>query len=1133
LNSNIEKGGNKMSFNVPTILIGLGGIGSQIANTVYGRVPLENRGRVAIHAFDTDANSISQLEHLRNCATQTSTNHSIGEYLRSNEELSKWFPTNAHLKRKTMTDGAGQVRAASRLAFRSAMSEGKLNAMWDGIERIFPVDSDTKTYNVRVIIISSLVGGTGSGIFLQIALYLREMLERKLGSDSVLIRGAFLLPDILVRSNTLNQTEWEAAQGNGYASLKELNAITLSASGHNKQNVTIELEYRPNQKDLEGRTAHAITDKHLPYDFCFLYDYENTKGQHLNNVSEYMDQVARSVFLQLFSPISAKSFSQEDNQIRNLVESFGQARYCGAGVSSLSYPYEDIVEYCALRWSVNGLDDSWLILDQLFNDEKKRYESDLRNGINTDKPELRQRFVSYFNGIVNTSERPNPFFRQLDLQIHEIGEKGKKGPQKADQFIAAVEDYVSDYLREDVELKEQYEADCEIDDVKLELKDQVRGEIGRVEAALQDYAIEINKKINESSQFIAYQVIDSDYRAPGGAAGDSFRLNTWILKKDSPIHPVGIRYVLYSIHNQLIEKIGNLNTENRRLKEQIDRYEEAYDLDKNDDKIEDAVERVDIALNQGIFTSLFKKPFKEFIQEYKNKANHQRDSLNRYKVSKLLENVFSAVNQSIKEMIQDWERFFEHLIETRDTLLGEINQLARKYESVSDPTKKYVLADKEMLEQNWERIRQSVDNGLLPDNISNKLYLSLYNRFIERKNNRDAAEFFKEMKVEVFYKENVLDYCRKELINKHHDKLDLTIIQALKTEAVRRGIDPDEHVYKRIKELDELAQPFVPMTKETRDLKFWGLHTECNDLLSEQARNELFDEKNIVDSAFKRNEIVCYRAHYGLAVSDFSKFTAGKNGSRPGVYYEAYHHLVTKLNEDENRTITPHLDRRWHLPAYMPDLNPDRAKLETNRTDRALLLGLIYGWLQLVNSDGVRVYQYSGNQGTKLLLKNNEKVKEETHLLHDALPHNPVIYDEILDRFQETQELQVRNKRDAAEHDFIRGALEVSKVKKEGIGNILDIVLAYDQENVTNSNNATLTEKADRLRQCLLNEIFDYFSNMYRPESAKRETAKLINKLWDGSHFKGRIGSDTEEYSKWVNDINKQLEALNQEKVLI
>jgi hypothetical protein len=1119
-----------MSFNVPTILIGLGGIGSNIANMVYGTVPPEQRERVAIHAFDTDASSISKLEHLRNSATQTSTSHSVNEYLHANPEVLKWFPNNPQIKRKTMTDGAGQVRAVSRLAFRSAMSQGKLNAMWDGIERIFPVDSHTQSYNVRVIIISSLVGGTGSGIFLQIALYLREMLERKLNSESVLIRGVFLLPDILVRSNTVDQTEWEAVQGNGYASLKELNAITLSASGNHKQNVTIELEYRPNQIDLEGRTAHAITDKHLPYDFCFLFDYENTKGQHLTNVSEYMDQVARSVYLQLFSPISARSFSQEDNQIRGLVESNGQARYCGAGVASLTYPYEEIVDYCGLNWSVSGLDDSWLLLDKLFYDEKKRHDDDLRNGINNEKPKIRELYVKYFEQIVNDQEKPNPFFRQLDFQVHEIEDKGKKGASKADIFLAEVEEYAKKVLRDDVELKEDYEDHCVLDGGKLKIKDRAKQEINRMESALEDYSKEINKKINEYCHFIVYQIIDAAYHSPVGGNGSRYQLNTWILKKDSPIHPVGVRYLLYSIHNKLLRKIAQLKEENRRFKEQIDRYQDIYDLDRNDGDVDDAVRRVDKALKQGFISSVFRNQFKDFIEEYTEKATHQLSTLNRYKYSMLLELVFSALNQSIKEMIEDWQRFFDHLIETRETLLMEINQLARKFDGVSDPTKRYVLANKEMLEQTWERIRQSVDHGFLPDSISQKIYQSLYNRFIERKNNRGSEEFYKETKVEVFFRENVLNFCRKELASKHHDKLDLTITQAIKIEAGRLGLDPNDYLYKRMKAIEELAQPYVPITNDYRSLKFWGLHTESYNLLSEQLQNELFNEKQIVDDAFKRNEIVCYRAHYGLSVSDFSKFSSGKNGKPPGVYYEAYHRLVGKLNEDENRTITPHLDRNWHLPAYMPDLNPERAELETNRTDRALLLGVIYGWLQLVNSDGKRVYQYSGNQGTKLLLKFGEKVEEDTFLLHEALPHNPVIYDEILERFQETQETQIRNNRNIQEHDFIRGALEISKVRKEGIRNILDLVLAYDQDFVSNP---LLTEQADRLRQCLLTEICEYFKKVKRSESAKRGAANLIYQLWKESEVRQRTPQDTEEYHKWLNDINNKLNSLNQERVLV
>ena len=56
-------------------------------------------------------------------------------------------------------------------------------------------------------------------MFLQIALYLREML-RKLQHHNILIRGAFLMPDVLVKTRTVSAKEFETVQANGYASLK-------------------------------------------------------------------------------------------------------------------------------------------------------------------------------------------------------------------------------------------------------------------------------------------------------------------------------------------------------------------------------------------------------------------------------------------------------------------------------------------------------------------------------------------------------------------------------------------------------------------------------------------------------------------------------------------------------------------------------------------------------------------------------------------------------------------------------------------------------------------------------------------------------------------------------------------------
>ena len=42
-----------------------------------------------------------------------------------------------------------------------------------------------------------------------------------------------------------------------------------------------------------------------------------------------MEQMANTIYLQLFSPMSTSHFAQEDNQIQQLAESSGKGRYCG------------------------------------------------------------------------------------------------------------------------------------------------------------------------------------------------------------------------------------------------------------------------------------------------------------------------------------------------------------------------------------------------------------------------------------------------------------------------------------------------------------------------------------------------------------------------------------------------------------------------------------------------------------------------------------------------------------------------------------------------------------------------------------------------------------------------------------
>jgi len=1127
-----------MPHNIPTLLIGLGGKGGQAVNDIYGMIPKESHSRVAIHAFDTDVNSLIKLQHLKGHMTQISSNRTVGEIRAEYPEVNAWFPSNPHLDRKSITEGAGQIRAVSRLAFWVAMKEGRMNGLLESIDRIFPVQRDNTIHSIRVFIISSLAGGTGSGIFLQVAMYLRELLESRYGRNSVLIRGAFLLPDLFVHTQLLDRREWENVQANGYASMKELNAITLSAAGKSAQSedgVTIELEYRPDQVDLEGNAVHAITEKQLPYDFCFLYDYENLKGQHLNSFSDYMDLMCRSIYLQLFSPISEKHLSQEDNQILELIASDGRGRICGAGVASIEYPYEDIVEYLALRRSIEGLSDNWLQLDKLYDKEMDQYENDLRRGIVREKPDRGERYIWNLNSMYEETQ-PNPFYKQVYRGAYEELDNGGAGDSKISLWLKKVEELVKGELKRD-ELLRTHEANCRIDEGKLRMKGQAKQEIGRVESRLAYYQEQIQKKVAEYRNSITYKIIEQDALASGWNQGKEYSLSSWFLSQPNPVHPITARYMLYQARIELHKRITAYREQNQQLRKRIEKYADAYQIGQSDRK-ETAQQRVDIALKQSRIASLFHNQFTQFRDEYLEKARRQLDALRRFEESLLLEQVTELVLRSVEQLCKDWERFFDNLKDTRANLTIELNRLETKFEHTEQTPRNYVLASRELLQRTWEENRRSFGNDSLPDDVAAEIYKAIYAHYCERLETRLPEEMLAEVKVEVLYRQHVLSYLREDIKRQCSDRIDIDVINAMKREtAMRLKMDVRAlragNLAVMTTALEELSSPFIPSIPNRRELLFWGLHPDALDALNAPERQELFGEHEVADPAFSKYELFCYRAHFGLKVQDFGKFSSGEmattSGRRPGDYYAAYKQRVDRLNREEP-TVTPHLDKRWHVPASMPDLNPKQAELDNKRNDRAFILGLIYEWLTVTNSHGKYLWQYNDRKTTRWIYRNGKEIEKELYLLHKGLLHNPIICEEILERASERLEQDKREYGEIVEnHLFVKNAASYTLSTKDNAKNILDLLLLYEKEDLSRPE---LPDRGNELRQQLLDEIEQYYietCGKHRERLAKRNAGLFIRQLWEDSVIRQSEPRDSYPYSRWDNLINRKLEELSKD----
>ena len=129
-----------------------------------------------------------------------------------------------------------------------------------------------------------------------------------------------------------------------------------------KYEKTVKLEFpRVGSNDVEEYNVR-------PYDFCFLFDAQNTEGKKLNSFNQYLDHAANCIYSQSIGPMNKRSNSSEDNTIRELCAERGRNRYAGAGSAMLIYPYEDVREYIALNWTKECVSSQWLVFDRMYKE---------------------------------------------------------------------------------------------------------------------------------------------------------------------------------------------------------------------------------------------------------------------------------------------------------------------------------------------------------------------------------------------------------------------------------------------------------------------------------------------------------------------------------------------------------------------------------------------------------------------------------------------------------------------------------------------------------------------------------------------------------------------------------------------
>ena len=978
---------NEKMVKVPTLLVGLGGIGCSIADMVSSMLDDEAKEYVGVVGFDTNENDLKKLSIK---TVQTSDDNKVNYFLQMYPEYVKWFPVNKFTANRDMKNGAGQIRAISRLAGLAAEKAGRFVVLEEEIKRILKHDRDKATGSVNVFIVGSITGGTGAGLFLQIPFFIKRFLKNEASIENVRIRGMFLSADLTknVQPSDINK---QAVMVNAYACMKELNAFYLTQN-MNDEDINLELDYysRKDSKEEAKEMTKAILAEQSDNDFGDFFDDETDMTSiesdakditedganipyHAFYLIEGMDndggvgnasldtvkkQVARMAHTILFSPVKSEAESTEDNLILQEMEGGGMNRYSSAGLCCLIYPYEVVREYVTLRWVKDLVKEEWLLIDKSYEEEVDIAYSNQKTDPSVKIPKLEDSYIRLFKKEISGKEGSRLGHLRGDAFI-ENPDDFNNPISKTSRLLRKIDAEADDILGDEdlVSLKEE----CKINMKLANSLDTAGKEFERVYDALDDLQRKMNSVVKEHRNQIANDVF------PVKAVS----LNQ---KKDNPlcmynmlvnVHPVAARFICYDKMKQLDKKIEVL--ENSIESADLMGYEDIDFYGTEKDGVQDAAEAVTFIKNKNIpLINTGKKPLHMLLIKFQQMISNQIMILENYGKDSLLLSTYKILRERFGIMAEYYAGFFNNIEQAIKDNDERIDKLEKAYAHPSyGEIPVYASTDAfRMIYQDF-RLKASF---VLPDDTKKAVFDEIFGIVAgmienkskeyteEQKRIRDASIH---KKLADIFQNGIVNTLETLVISKGKGIVDMNIKQAIAKELeLKEGIlntsdaafekQRVEYESKLIYQAMGMATPmFAAESKpDFTETIYMGIHPDAAEFAGKSAdraatKDRLVSNKTketdnkpvcvLMEEEFSPYEIICFKAKHKYMIEDLVKY------KKDSEFAKAYEKRINSLGKapttegvDSYKTVVnPHLNRFWHEEGFIPSIGAkERAKAE-------------------------------------------------------------------------------------------------------------------------------------------------------------------------------------------------------------
>lgn len=689
-----------------TLFIGLGGTGGKVIRRLYHRMSPEQRMHASYLYLDLDSKDINeQLEEGITTVRISSadTVAEVAESLGTPDGVYNWLPAMLEedegvFRASTMDDGASQIRYKSRLCLAKFLKK-ESNALTTALKNLSIVGAPMEETTLRVMIVSSVAGGTGAGTFLDIALYIRKFFREH--KQTIVITGLFACPDLFAPAQP-DEGKRRAMFANAYAAIRELNAMNIAVSGSKNvtndygKSISMEINSRSEGRLFDSKSPDFTSDFNAkPYDLLYFVDEFNNEGGILPSLNEYYEVMADIAYTRLYSPLEESIRSDESNEVTAHIN-IPTAIYGGAGYGKIIYPYEDILRYLSERKVAEDLGIKWTYCERDWanycSEQRLAALEDGENWVPT-AAEREQQFLSSIDQALVEKSSPLHFLRDM-LQ--------NDGKDRVSEYMAKIRagGYTKSGLSSDKgeDGKYGFAANAEIQEARRKMvntfeKSRVNesdplstlSSLARqMQTQLTTYCTLVDKEVPKRARHLSsaiFSTVDTDGVSFTGSS--EIGLHSGLLMKNKKdVHPIAARYLLYKFRSMLrvrIETYEKNHRGNDNLFNLLDKHVRLLDLafdedpyDDDDIRIVDAVEQLKKKMSYKVpFGS--KKGYTGYVDEYKKQFRATLEEINKTAMDNLMYLTYVRLMESMDVLISQYEGFFENLEQFETDLKQRMN----------------------------------------------------------------------------------------------------------------------------------------------------------------------------------------------------------------------------------------------------------------------------------------------------------------------------------------------------------------------------------------------------------------------------------------------------------------------------